>query len=108
MGPLERWAREAVRLHGRYEREIVERYGLCPWASRARRRGRICECVLLHRELVSAPSLAAIDSLEDGVDLALLLCPRMVGVGVDTIACTFSDILRDRDLTYRRSNEELS
>lgn len=34
--PEEAWVREATRLHRRYVEEIVEHYGLCPWAARAR------------------------------------------------------------------------
>lgn len=31
---------EAVRLHERYQREVVERFGLCPWAKQAHAAGR--------------------------------------------------------------------
>ena len=40
------WAREAVRLYRRYQLEIVEACGLCPWALRARLDGKVRERVL--------------------------------------------------------------
>ena len=32
-------AREAIRVYGRYEVEVVEAFTLCPWAERSRRDG---------------------------------------------------------------------
>jgi hypothetical protein len=73
-----RWAAEAVRLYRRYEREIVDAHDFCPWASRVRRDGRLEEHVLLQQsDKEVEPSLAVIDALPSGTDLALLLYPRL-------------------------------
>jgi hypothetical protein len=77
------WAREAVRLHRRYEREIVHALGLCPWAKRARTDGAIRERVLLQDgpELLE-PSLAAVAEMvaDTTADVAFFIYPRL-GLG---------------------------
>jgi hypothetical protein len=75
----ERWTREALRLYRRYQEEIVEACGLCPWAVRARLEGRVRERVLTQRDDTSVePSLEAILELaESNVDVALLIYPRL-------------------------------
>jgi hypothetical protein len=74
------WTREAVRLHRRYQTEIVEAYRLCPWAERATLDGRVREAVILQAdgELLE-PSLAAIDTWTDdpAVDVAFAIYPRL-------------------------------
>jgi hypothetical protein len=77
------WTREAVRLHRRYQTEIVEAYRLCPWAERATLDGRVREAVILHDGLDAVkPSLEAIDSWMDdpAVDVAFAIYPRL-GLG---------------------------
>jgi hypothetical protein len=77
----DRWKREAIRLHRRYQTEIVEAYRLCPWAERALLDGRVREAVILQESGdVVAPSLAAIDSWVDDadVDVAFAIYPRLV------------------------------
>lgn len=73
------WVREALRVHRRYETEIVEACGLCPWATRVRADGKMRECVLLQSDLALAPSAAAIESLcaDDDVEVAFLIYPRL-------------------------------
>lgn len=74
------WTREAVRLHRRYQAEIVEAYRLCPWAERAIQDGRVREAVILQDSGdVVAPSLAAIDSWIDDltIDVAFAIYPRL-------------------------------
>jgi hypothetical protein len=76
----DRWTREAVRLHRRYQTEIVEAYRLCPWAERAIQDGRVREAVILQDSGdVVAPSLAAIDSWIDDrtIDVAFAIYPRL-------------------------------
>jgi len=76
----DRWTREAVRLHRRYQQEIVERLGLCPWAERARLDGRVRECVLLETgEPALAASLSAIETFAGnlGVQVVFLIFPRL-------------------------------
>jgi hypothetical protein len=75
-----RWIREAVRLHHRYQREIVEACGLCPWAERARVDESFRPRVLLQSDMQgTAASLAAIDDLMADVDaeVAVLIFPRL-------------------------------
>jgi hypothetical protein len=74
------WTREAVRLHRRYQTEIVEAYRLCPWAERATLDGRVREAVLLQDAIDAVePSLAAIDAWMDDptVDVAFAIYPRL-------------------------------
>jgi hypothetical protein len=74
------WTREALRLHRRYQTEIVDAFGLCPWADRAAREGRVRERVSLQNDDTNmAPSLAALDAwmVDLGVDVAFLIYPRL-------------------------------
>jgi hypothetical protein len=74
------WTREAVRLYRRYQMEIVEACGLCPWAPRARLEGKVRERVLLQRDGrdVSA-AVSAIEELvaDTDAEIALLIFPRI-------------------------------
>jgi hypothetical protein len=74
-----RWTHEAARLHDRYQREIVEACGLCPWAERARVSDAFRARILLQTDGRTAePSVAAIASLagDDAADVAVLIYPR--------------------------------
>ncbi len=74
------WVHEAMRLHQRYIIEIVEQFGLCPWATRARLGGRLRVEVSLQTEDMSLePSLDALDrwAHDDGMEVAFLLFPRL-------------------------------
>ncbi len=94
-----RWISEPLRLYRRYEREIVAAFGLCPWAGDTRRDGRIAERVLVQRDGEVNPSLAAIETLGDDVDLALLLYPRL---GMDRAAFErFGSSVRDAEVARR-------
>jgi len=76
----ERWAREAERLHRRYVVEVVEAFGLCPWAERARIDGRTRVTVLVQTDATALqPAVDAIDQLAaDGrVEIGFLLFPRL-------------------------------
>jgi hypothetical protein len=78
--PQDPWAFEAIRLHRRYQREVVEACGLCPWAQRARLDGKVRERVLVQADDADlAPSVAAIDELiaDSGAEVAFLIYPRM-------------------------------
>jgi hypothetical protein len=70
---------EALRVYRRYQDEIVEAYGLCPWASRARKEGRVAERVVLIRTPDPAPVLDALDALDAiaAVEVGLVLLPRL-------------------------------
>jgi hypothetical protein len=76
----EKWAREAVRLHRRYQTEVVQAYGLCPWAERATHEGRVRERVVLQTdEAVLGPTLDAIAewSHDATADVAFVIYPRL-------------------------------
>ena len=74
------WSREATRLHGRYLIEVVEHYGLCPWAAKARVANRLRTVVLLQSEPEPMePSLAAMDpwAADREMEVGFLLYPRL-------------------------------
>ncbi len=76
----EEWTREAVRLHRRYQSEIVADFELCPWASRASLDGRVRERVSLQVDPSAVePSLEAVDAwdADPGADVAFLIFPRL-------------------------------
>jgi hypothetical protein len=76
----EAWVREAKRLHGRYLVEVVEHYGLCPWAVKARTTGRLRTTVLLQTDETSVqPSLEAMDPWvgDAAMEVGFLLYPRL-------------------------------
>jgi hypothetical protein len=76
----DRWSYEAERLYRRYQLEIVEACGLCPWAERARVEGRFRTEVLLQEE---APGTAATTGVIDALvndpqaEVAVLIFPRL-------------------------------
>jgi hypothetical protein len=77
---IERISQEAVRLYRRYQLEIVEACGLCPWAQRARLDDRLRIRVVAQAEpRGTEPSLAAIDALiaDERADVAVLIYPRL-------------------------------
>jgi hypothetical protein len=65
--------REARRLLDRYLREVVERFGLCPWAEPARARGEVRIAVV-----DAADAGAALDAFaaDEGAVLGLVVLPR--------------------------------
>jgi hypothetical protein len=74
------WTREALRLHDRYSREIVEAFALCPWAKRARLEGVTRTRVLLQEDALDLePSLTQIAELTEdaGAEVAFLIYPRL-------------------------------
>jgi hypothetical protein len=75
----EEWQSEAVRLHQRYSVEIVEHYGLCPWAERARLAGRTTVHALLPPlDATTTPSVEVLEKWggDEGIEVAFLLYPR--------------------------------
>jgi|SRR5580693_5112930 hypothetical protein len=74
------WEREALRVHRRYQQEVVEALGLCPWAEKARLEGKVRERVLAQTEDADVgASIAAIGELgEDlGAEVVFLIYPRL-------------------------------
>jgi hypothetical protein len=74
-----RWTHEALRLYARYQLEIVEACGLCPWAERARTGDNFRERVLLQTDTRTDASVSSIESLvrDPRADVAVLLFPRL-------------------------------
>lgn len=74
------WIREATRLHGRYLIEVVEHFGLCPWAVKARVANRLRTVVVLQTDEEQVePSLAAMKpwASDTSIDVGFLLYPRL-------------------------------
>jgi hypothetical protein len=70
--------REVLRVNGRYLDEVVERFGLCPWAERARREGQVeTEVFQQDSAEIFEPSLAALSALSllASVEVGLFLYP---------------------------------
>lgn len=92
------WEREALRLYQRYEIEIVEACGLCPWAERARLEGRVLpRVVLAEGEAAVGAAVAAMAEIErePRIEVALLVFPRS---GLDRSAFqSFMERVRDAD-----------
>ena len=71
---------ETLRLNRRYVVEVVEHFGLCPWADRARREGRVTEVVFEQTSPdLFEPSLARMSELEgrSTIDVALFIYPQI-------------------------------
>jgi hypothetical protein len=75
----EDWVREAERLHQRYLIEVVEAFGLCPWAQRARLAGRTRVSILLQpdeRALVASMGILERWAHEQ-TEIGFLVFPRL-------------------------------
>ncbi len=73
-------ALEAIRLNERYTREVVEEFGLCPWAEKSRRDGRVKTLVLLQDSpTLFEPSLKQMHELasDERIEIGLLVYPRL-------------------------------
>lgn len=82
MGPARAsaWVREALRVHRRYQIEVVEGCGLCPWAESTRLGGRVHERVVLEADAgpeALEASLAAMADLaaDPTTDVGFLVYP---------------------------------
>jgi len=87
ISPREALAREALRLHGRYHRELIERFSVCPWAKPARAEHRTRAHVVVDATCTPeqlAPVLADWAANET-VDVAFVIAPRFAG-GTDAFA----------------------
>jgi hypothetical protein len=77
---------EVVRVYRRYQSEIVEACGLCPWAERARIDKKTREWVIPETDRAnSESSLAAMDELfgEDHLEIAFLIYPNLKATRVE-------------------------
>jgi hypothetical protein len=76
----DRWIHEAERLYRRYQLEIVESCGLCPWAERARVSGKFRIRVLLQADpRATEGATRVIDELmaDPRAEVAVLVYPRL-------------------------------
>jgi len=64
-------AAEALRLNARYVDEVVVGWGLCPWADRAIREGRVRRRAILDEAPAPGAVLAFVDELAAAPDLAI-------------------------------------
>jgi len=90
--------REALRVYRRYALEVVEAFGLCPWAAYARRDGRVAEHVILAENTADPQqSLALLASLVEAskTEIALFIYPDLE---LDRLTFeSFVRTLRERD-----------
>ncbi len=93
----ERLTSEALRLYRRYQIEIVEALGLCPWAVRARLDHKVRSRVLLQNDASLEPSLAAMADVarDTAAEVVILIYPRFAGRR--TLFEQFVARLRDAD-----------
>ncbi len=87
LNPHEALRREALRLHERYQRELIERFSVCPWAKPARSEKRIRAHVVTNASCLPeelAPVLAGWAD-DHAVDVAFLIAPRFTA-GSDAFA----------------------
>lgn len=92
---------EAKRRYARYQLEVVEGLGLCPYAAPARQAGRVRVEVSLDRDLDVAAARARVDELarDLAVEVGLLVFPR-VTVDRATFAHFVSEVRQlDADLS---------
>lgn len=71
--------REAIRVYRRYSAEVVEALGICPWAAKARRDGRVREHVLVEpvADVAAATAVVCDMGRDPTVEIGLLLFPRV-------------------------------
>lgn len=73
--------REAIRLHHRYQSELIERFSVCPWAKSARVEGRTRAHVVLESEVDLGSLSPLVDTwAEDGqAEVGFIIAPRFDG-----------------------------
>jgi hypothetical protein len=71
-------AREALRLHQRYQRELIERFSICPWAKPARSDDRVRAHVVLDPACDPEDLRTIIDgwAADEGAEVAFIIAPR--------------------------------
>lgn len=87
VNPHEALRREALRLHERYQRELIERFSVCPWAKPARIEGRTRAHVITHASCSPAELAPVLDAWahDPTVDVAFVIAPRFAS-GAGTFA----------------------
>jgi hypothetical protein len=79
--PRQALAREALRLHERYHRELIERFSVCPWAKPARADGRTRAHVIVDASCSPEELMPVLTQWADdaSIDVAFLIAPRFTG-----------------------------
>jgi hypothetical protein len=74
-----RLAREVVRVHTRYQREVVETFSFCPWAKQARAHGHIHMHVAFMRSPNVSAALAALNYMmrDAQTQVGMLILPAL-------------------------------
>ena len=78
----QRWTREVERIHTRYQVEVVEAFGLCPWAKEARTNGHVQMVVAFTRSADPAAVLATLPLIDDAMradatEVGMLIFPQL-------------------------------
>ena len=78
MNAREVLAREALRLHERYQRELIERFSVCPWARPARLGGRIRAHVVTEAWCSPAELRPLLSrwAADETIDVGFVIAPR--------------------------------
>jgi hypothetical protein len=76
---FQRLEREVQRVHTRYQIEVVEAFGLCPWAKEARKSGRVHMHVTFTTVASPEAALALIDTCMQApqVEVSMLIWPLL-------------------------------
>lgn len=101
MNPHEALRREALRLHERYHRELIERFAVCPWAKPARAEGRTRAHVVTNASCSPgelAPVLASWAD-DEAIEVAFVIAPRFTG-GADAFADWATSIAEPLDEVF--------
>jgi len=74
--------REVERIHTRYQLEVVEAFGLCPWAKEARTSGRVQMVVTFTRSADAAAVQATLPLIDDAMraeatEVGMLIFPQL-------------------------------
>ena len=79
--PRQALAREALRLHERYHRELIERFSVCPWAKPARADGRTRAHVVVDASCSPKDLMPVLTQWADdpSIDVAFLIAPLFTG-----------------------------
>jgi hypothetical protein len=75
----QRLTREAERVHTRYQREVVEAFGLCPWAKAARSGVHVHMRIAFMTHADPREALLQIDAimLDPAIEIGMLICPLL-------------------------------
>lgn len=92
--------REALRLHGRYQRELIERFSICPWAKPARSNEHIRAHVIIEATCSPDALTEVVDgwAAEEAAEVAFIIAPRFdqdadsFGVWAEAVGALRADV----------------